>query len=218
VYQPVLEAMSGVMVGAEALIRRDRPGHGLLSPDSFIPIAEVTALIIDVDCWVLKEATRQLIAWSSVPVHALGVDVAIDDFGTGYISLAHLQQRPVDIINIDRSFVSRLNVGRGSSLLCIVTDLGHAIGITIVAEGVETSEEMSALQERAPTSSRVTCSAGRSKPLPCPRGRTDVWRPHVVRQPTAIWPTCSARFADRVGAGVEKFAVPTDLLPRSHSQ
>jgi diguanylate cyclase (GGDEF)-like protein len=206
-YQPVLEAMSGALIGAEALIRWQRPGHGLLPPDSFIPVAEATALIIDLDCWVLNEATRQLVEWSAVPglagvrvavnisgrhllsrqlpghiravldqtgidphrisieitetvlltdlvaaateldaVRALGVEVAIDDFGTGYTSLAHLQQLPIDIIKIDRSFISQLNVGRGSSLVRMVTDLGHAIGINIVAEGVETSEQMSALQ------------------------------------------------------------------------
>ncbi|MEY2433320.1 MAG: hypothetical protein QOC92_3045 [Acidimicrobiaceae bacterium] len=206
-YQPVLDAASGALVGAEALIRWDRPGHGLLAPDSFIPIAEATALIIDLDCWVLREATRQVVAWSSdaelaeVPVavnisgrhllsrrlpdhiraaldqsgidaqrltieitetvlltdlvaaaseldtvRALGVKVAIDDFGTGYTSLAHLQQLPIDTIKIDRSFISQLNVRRGSSLVRMVTDLGHAIDINIVAEGVETSEEQAALQ------------------------------------------------------------------------
>jgi diguanylate cyclase (GGDEF)-like protein len=206
-YQPVLDAASGALVSVEALIRWDRPGHGLLDPDSFIPIAEATALIIDLDCWVLNEATRQLVAWSAdvelaeVPVavnisgrhllssqlpdhmraaldqtgvdphrltieitetvlindlvvaaaeldavRALGVKVAIDDFGTGYTSLAHLQQLPIDTIKIDRSFVSQLNGRRGSSLVRMVTDLGHAIDINIVAEGVETNEEMTALQ------------------------------------------------------------------------
>ena len=79
-------------------------------------------------------------------VRALGVRVAIDDFGTGYTSLAHLQQLPIDTIKIDRSFISQLNVRRGSSLVRMVTDLGHAIDINIVAEGVETGEEMTALQ------------------------------------------------------------------------
>jgi diguanylate cyclase (GGDEF)-like protein len=206
-YQPVLEANSSALVGVEALIRWDRPGHGLLPPDGFIPIAEATALIIDLDCWVLGEATRQLVEWSAggelagVPVavnisgrhllsrtlpghiraalgrtgvdarllgieitetvlltdlalaaaeleavRALGVTVAIDDFGTGYTSLGHLQQLPIDTIKIDRSFVSQIGERRGSSLVRMVTDLGHAIDVNIVAEGVETSEEMTALQ------------------------------------------------------------------------
>ena len=65
-YQPVLDAASGALVGAEALIRWDRPEPGPSFPDAFIPIAEATALIIDLDCWVLAEATRQLVAWSAV--------------------------------------------------------------------------------------------------------------------------------------------------------
>jgi diguanylate cyclase (GGDEF)-like protein len=64
-YQPVFEAMSGAIVGVEALVRWDR-GQGLLRPDSFIPIAEMTSLIIDLDCWVLADATRQLVEWSTV--------------------------------------------------------------------------------------------------------------------------------------------------------
>lgn len=207
-YQPVLDAVSGALVGTEALIRWDRPGHGLLSPDAFIPIAEATPLIVEVDRWVLRAATRQLVAWSTVPeladvpvavnisgrhllsgqlpahirdalgetgidprrlsieitetvllddlvaaalqldaVRALGIKVAVDDFGTGYTSLAHLQLLPLDTIKIDRSFVSQLNARRGSSLVRMVTDLGHAIDLTIVAEGVETEEELHVLQE-----------------------------------------------------------------------
>ena len=206
-YQPVLDAASSSLVGVEALIRWERAGQGMLYPDSFIPIAEATNLIIDLDCWVLTEATRQLVAWSTVPelaevpvavnisgrhllsrhlpahigavldqsgidphrlsieitetvllsdlvgaageleaIRALGVKVAIDDFGTGYTSLTHLQQLPIDTIKIDRSFISQLNVRRGSSLVRMVTDLGHAIDINIIAEGVETDEEMRALQ------------------------------------------------------------------------
>jgi diguanylate cyclase len=79
-------------------------------------------------------------------VRALGVKVAIDDFGTGYTSLAHLQQLPIDTIKIDRSFISQLGERRGSSLVRMVTDLGHAIDINIIAEGVETDEEMNTLQ------------------------------------------------------------------------
>ena len=53
---------------------------------------------------------------------------------------------PIDTIKIDRSFISQLNVRQGSSLVRMVTDLGHAIDINIVAEGVETHQEMAALQ------------------------------------------------------------------------
>ena len=65
-YQPIVDARSGALVGAEALIRWARPGHGLLFPDSFVAIAEATMLVIDLDCWVLTKAARQLVAWSAV--------------------------------------------------------------------------------------------------------------------------------------------------------
>lgn len=75
-----------------------------------------------------------------------GVGVSIDDFGTGYTSLAHLQQLPIDHIKIDRSFINQVNVGRGRSLVRMVTDLGHAIDLKIVAEGVETEEQLRILK------------------------------------------------------------------------
>jgi EAL domain-containing protein (putative c-di-GMP-specific phosphodiesterase class I) len=79
-------------------------------------------------------------------VRALGIFVALDDFGTGYTSLAHLQHLPIDVIKIDRSFISRLNEPGGRSLVRMVTDLGHAIDRGIIAEGVETAEELDALR------------------------------------------------------------------------
>ena len=77
----------------------------------------------------------------------LGVRVSIDDFGTGYTSVAHLQHLTVDEIKIDRSFVQQLPDGRDSSLVRMVTDLGHHLGVSIVAEGVETHEQLAALRE-----------------------------------------------------------------------
>ena len=80
-------------------------------------------------------------------LRSLGVRVSIDDFGTGYTSLAHLQHLTVDEIKIDRSFVQQLPCGRDSSLVHMVTDLGHHLGVSIVAEGVETDEQLKALRE-----------------------------------------------------------------------
>ncbi len=62
-YQPLVEIATGRMVGAEALIRWDRPGHGLLSPAEFIEIAEDTGLIIPLGAWVIDEVCRQLASW-----------------------------------------------------------------------------------------------------------------------------------------------------------
>jgi diguanylate cyclase len=71
-------------------------------------------------------------------IRARGVRVAIDDFGTGYTSIAHLQHLPVDTIKIDRSFVQSVEQVRDRSLVRMVTDLSHNIGVNVVAEGVET--------------------------------------------------------------------------------
>lgn len=62
-YQPKLRAPSGPLVGVEALLRWHHPARGLVMPDSFIPLAEKTGLIIEIGRWVLDEACRQLVAW-----------------------------------------------------------------------------------------------------------------------------------------------------------
>jgi diguanylate cyclase (GGDEF)-like protein len=206
-YQPIVDTEL-VVRGFEALIRWRRPGHGLVGPDMFIPIAETTDLIIDVDNWVLARAARQLVEWSvepslaglgvavnvsgrhvlsgALPKHVgqmlrgsgahpglltievtetvllndltaaaqqfeelrrLGVQVAIDDFGTGYTSLSHLHRLPVDSIKIDRTFVSDIADARVASLVRMIADLAKQLDLTIVAEGVETREQLDILKE-----------------------------------------------------------------------
>ncbi|MEU2348401.1 bifunctional diguanylate cyclase/phosphodiesterase [Modestobacter sp. NPDC049651] len=63
VYQPVVDLPTGRLTGFEALVRWQRPGHGVVTPDEFIGVAEQSTLIRDLDRWVLGEATRQLARW-----------------------------------------------------------------------------------------------------------------------------------------------------------
>jgi EAL domain-containing protein (putative c-di-GMP-specific phosphodiesterase class I) len=81
-----------------------------------------------------------------VQLKALGVRLAIDDFGTGYSSLSYLHRFPIDILKIDRSFVSRLaNTSTGSELARAVITLSETLGLDTVAEGIEIEAQVDAL-------------------------------------------------------------------------
>jgi len=64
-YQPQIDLASGTMVGAEALIRWNRPNFGLVPPDQFIPLAQECGLIVAIGRWVIGEALRQIKAWDA---------------------------------------------------------------------------------------------------------------------------------------------------------
>ncbi|MDP1929405.1 MAG: EAL domain-containing protein [Thiobacillus sp.] len=207
-YQPRIDVVSGRIIGAEALIRWDCPGKGIIPPDSFISIAEETGLIIPIGQWILEEACRQNSAWQraglppiSVSVNlspiqfrhaglvqsvaaalqqadlhpacleleltesfvmhdaerinvamqslkALGVDIAVDDFGTGYSSLSYLKRFPVDRLKVDKSFVRDIDSDPDdAAIVRAIITLGHALGLKVVAEGVETRAHLEFLQQ-----------------------------------------------------------------------
>jgi len=205
-YQPIVSLADEKVIGAEALVRWERPGFGMLPPDDFIPIAEESSLISAVDCWVLGEACRRGAQWCDAGgtiainlsartlhqddvVHALsqalqrnaispaqltleitettlldgfgatkenlgrlrelGVKLSIDDFGTGHSSLSQLQQTDVDILKIDQSFVARMDQDVSSAaIVSAIITLGHALGLTLVAEGVERPAQAALLREQ----------------------------------------------------------------------
>jgi diguanylate cyclase (GGDEF)-like protein len=83
-----------------------------------------------------------------VLLRRMGVRLAVDDFGTGYSSLARLRSLPVDELKIDRSFVEAIiEPARGPALVRGVVSIAHGLGLTVVAEGVETEEQLQALRE-----------------------------------------------------------------------
>jgi len=78
----------------------------------------------------------------------IGVGLAIDDFGTGYSSLSYLERFPVDALKIDQSFIARLGSdATDSAIVSAVTTLGHALGLVVTAEGVETTEQLGILAD-----------------------------------------------------------------------
>jgi diguanylate cyclase (GGDEF)-like protein/PAS domain S-box-containing protein len=78
-----------------------------------------------------------------------GVTIALDDFGTGYASLSHLKQYPVDVLKIDRSFISDIEHDRGdTAIVDAIVNLGTSLELTIVAEGVETPSQAKLLIDR----------------------------------------------------------------------
>jgi EAL domain-containing protein (putative c-di-GMP-specific phosphodiesterase class I) len=109
---------------------------GLPADDLVIEITE-TGLMADA-----KGAQEQLTA-----LKALGVRIAIDDFGTGYSSLAYLQQFPVDSLKIDRSFIAGMGESReGDALIHTLMQLGRALHLETLAEGIEEVAQLTQLQ------------------------------------------------------------------------
>jgi diguanylate cyclase (GGDEF)-like protein len=206
-YQPKINVATGVMHGAEALLRWHHPQRGAISPGEFIPIAEECGLIGTIGAWVVREACRQARAWQreglpplrvavnlsasqfrqgdiveivrgalddaglearfleveltesvvmsdpeeSVAIleklSTMGVLVSVDDFGTGYSSMSYLRRLPIDKLKIDRGFISEV-VSRpeDASIVRAIVSLAHSLKLKVVAEGVESSEQLEFLK------------------------------------------------------------------------
>jgi EAL domain-containing protein (putative c-di-GMP-specific phosphodiesterase class I) len=75
----------------------------------------------------------------------MGISIAIDDFGTGFSSLSLLSRLPADVLKIDRSFIQGIARGEGAIVAAIIA-MAHALGCSVVAEGVESEEELEFLR------------------------------------------------------------------------
>lgn len=208
--QPVVDLANGRITGAEALVRWERPGCGLVPPGDFIPIAERSSLIYEIERWVLTQACERVAAWrrrdpdcsyriavnisgrhliegdllddidaaliltgadpgmleleltetqlledlgraTSVldTLRARGITIAVDDFGTGYSSMTYLRHLPIDVVKIDRSFVARATEhGYDSTVIEALLTIGRALGLSVIAEGVETEAQLDYVRAR----------------------------------------------------------------------
>ena len=106
-------------------------------PDELVLEITESAVLLD------AVATSERLA----EVRRMGVRVSIDDFGTGFSSLSYLQRLPIDELKVDRSFVAPLTRDEPSSAIVeSIIGLAHAVGLTVVAEGVETPEQLAELE------------------------------------------------------------------------
>jgi len=100
---------------------------------------EVTETVIIEGAGEAREALDQ--------IAALGVTLAIDDFGTGYSGLAYLKRLPIDMVKIDQSFVRDLTIDADdAAIVTAIVAMGRSLGVDVVAEGVETEEQLSELK------------------------------------------------------------------------
>jgi EAL domain-containing protein (putative c-di-GMP-specific phosphodiesterase class I) len=206
-FQPKVELKTGRVTGVESLLRWQRPGHGLVPPNDFIPVLEETGLIVAVGSWVIATACKQIATWQRSDLGPLqvsvnvsgrqlthgdldmevaraladnglagelleleltesslmentdrtieclqglkrrGVQISIDDFGTGYSSLAYLRRFPVDKLKIDMVFVRNLTTSPPDAAIALaIIGMAHSLKLEVVAEGVETAEQLSYLR------------------------------------------------------------------------
>lgn len=206
-YQPQIDVSSDTVVGVEALVRWRHPRRGIILPGEFIPLAQESGLVAQIDEWVQRRALQDLVTWpcehdatlrlalnvsgqwllqdefvdqfranveqaavafdrlrievseSVIMADAdrvvqklrvladLGVQIAVDGFGTGYSSLAYLQQLPVGLLKIDRSFVHEISAGTHNIVVDAIVAMAKGLDLQLIAEGVESRRQLDYLRE-----------------------------------------------------------------------
>jgi diguanylate cyclase (GGDEF)-like protein/PAS domain S-box-containing protein len=100
------------------------------------------------ETFLMQDATSTVSVLRSLK--EMGVQLALDDFGTGYSSLSYVKRFPIDTLKIDQSFVRDLTTDAGdASIVCAVISMGRSLNMQVVAEGVETQEQLAFLQEQS---------------------------------------------------------------------
>jgi EAL domain-containing protein (putative c-di-GMP-specific phosphodiesterase class I) len=265
-YQPIVTLHNGELTGVEALVRWDHPTLGLLSPASFIELAEHTGAIGEIGSWVLAESCRQVAAWQRrLPGHrrlhlnvnlsprqlddpdlagavlttlertglspadlvlevtegarmddgvacrqletlrAEGIRIALDDFGTGYSSLRRLTRLPVDVLKIDRCFVSQLGGNSESSAVAeAIVQLCQVLHLDTVAEGIEIVAQADAL-------TLLGCQTGQGYHFSHPISAEQI--DALLDEAVSTWPTLPATPADRPPEGGPAAGGPPAVAP-----
>ncbi len=205
-FQPIADLATGRIAAVEALLRWQDPERGTIYPDSFIPVAEASGMIVELGDWVAATASRALARFlkfdkrlrlsinisprqfhqpdlcdrivshlkrNGVPASALeieitesmtltnishaletirklkaqGAKVSVDDFGTGHSSLNYLRRFAIDEIKIDKSFIAGIgHQASDETIVKAIIAMGRSLGLCVVAEGVETPEQIDFLE------------------------------------------------------------------------
>lgn len=207
-YQPIVRCADGRITGVEALLRWTHPERGPVPPSAIVPVAEDSALINEVDAWVMERSCRDRQRWLDdhpdrplelalnvsarhlmsrdftatlesvlarthtdpaavvlevtenifventdrvmtvlLDLKQRGVRLAVDDLGTGYSSLSYLRRLPIDIVKIDRSFITEIDRGhKSAAIVAGITNMAHALDLIVTAEGVETEGQSRQVQ------------------------------------------------------------------------
>lgn len=224
-FQPIMRLASNKVVGFEALARWQSPKRGFVMPNDFIPLAEDTNLIMEIDLEILEKSCISLKQWQektgdeqlyvSCNLHAkhffkptltneltrilvevgispknirielteralmensdvvlnnmqalkrLGFKILLDDFGTGYSSLSYLHRFPIDVLKIDRSFITNVDKhANNRAIIKTIVDLATNLKMATVGEGIESLADAQLLQH-------IECLYGQgyffAKPMP----------------------------------------------------